>query len=174
MASVVRFPGSGGYDVTIIRKQDVLDCIDSNIIDKEVALDLISKLEIDATTLISAGYKANFPYLGSISYPEVSKLLHSPEVKDNIMNARKILDKESYIMFRKKVAKDIAIKTGYERYYKWRVAGLVKHQNKKFKELAAEKGEAFARFYLFSVANLCAVDNEVIYIQYGIEQESDN
>ena len=32
MADTFKFP-NGGYDVTICRKQDILDCIDKNIID---------------------------------------------------------------------------------------------------------------------------------------------
>ena len=29
-----------GYDVRVVRKQDILDCIDDNIIDKDIALEL--------------------------------------------------------------------------------------------------------------------------------------
>ena len=34
MADTYKFPG-GGYDVTVFKKQDVLDCIDKNILDKD-------------------------------------------------------------------------------------------------------------------------------------------
>ena len=43
MADTYKFPG-GGYDVTVFKKQDVLDCIDKNILDKDVALAVIEQL----------------------------------------------------------------------------------------------------------------------------------
>ena len=36
MSEQFKFP-NGGYEVTVLRKQDILDCIDDNIIDKEIA-----------------------------------------------------------------------------------------------------------------------------------------
>ena len=87
MADIIKFP-NGGYDVTIIRKQDVLDCIDANIIDKEVALDLIAKLEIDAMSVINSGMKANIPFLGSIQMKTTRKIYDSADVKESIINAR--------------------------------------------------------------------------------------
>ena len=35
MSEQFKFP-NGGYEVTVLRKQDILDCIDDNIIDKEL------------------------------------------------------------------------------------------------------------------------------------------
>ena len=40
MADTYKFPG-GGYDVTVFKKQDVLDCIDKNILDKDVAYEIV-------------------------------------------------------------------------------------------------------------------------------------
>ena len=36
MSDIYKFP-SGGYEVTVFKKQDILDCIDNNILDKEIA-----------------------------------------------------------------------------------------------------------------------------------------
>lgn len=168
MAEIVKFPDNG-YEVTIIRKQDVLDCIDNNIIDKEIALDLISKLEVDAASVLNAGFRANIPFLGTIQVKRTMKLLNTKEVKDNIIAAREVLDRDAYIMFRKKLAKDVALKASYDKYYTWCAKSAVSKNLKRFKELASKKGEAFARFYLYSLTKLCAIDNEVIYLQDGNE-----
>lgn len=166
MADIIKFP-NGGYDVTIIRKQDVLDCIDANIIDKEVALDLIAKLEIDAMSVVNSGMKANIPFLGSIQMKTTRKIYDSADVKESIIDARNTLDKDSYIMFRKKLSKTVAEQASYDKFYQWRANAIVKANPKKFRELAAAKGEHFAKFYLFSLDKMCAVDNEVIYLEYG-------
>ena len=47
MADTFKFP-NGGYDVTVLKRQDILDCIDANIIDKEVALAIVDQCELDA------------------------------------------------------------------------------------------------------------------------------
>ena len=38
---VRKFPAMGGYDVTIVNKNDILKTIDDNIIDKEIAYEII-------------------------------------------------------------------------------------------------------------------------------------
>lgn len=64
-----------GYDVTIVRKEDVLEAIDDNIIDKEVALDLIKQLELDASNFIKEGRWTSLPFIGTIRYNENKKPL---------------------------------------------------------------------------------------------------
>lgn len=165
---VFKFP-FGGYDVTIMRKADVLDCIDTNIVDKEVALDLIKKLEIDITEFLIKGITPGIPSIGTIRPPLVTKVTKSKEYKDIVASARAALDKESYIMFRKKLDFAATQKAKYDEYYRWTSGVLVKKNTAKFRALAEKKGEAFARFYIFSTHNLVAVDNNVTYYIDGTE-----
>lgn len=69
MADVFRFPNDG-YDVTIVKKQDILDCIDENIIDKEVALSIVEHCEKTAAEFISSGRWTGIPFIGNIRIPK--------------------------------------------------------------------------------------------------------
>lgn len=64
-----------GYDVTIVRKEDVLEAIDDNIIDKEIALDLIKQLELDASNFIKEGRWTSLPLLVLLDIMRIKKPL---------------------------------------------------------------------------------------------------
>ena len=73
MADTYKFPG-GGYDVTVFKKQDVLDCIDKNILDKDVALAFIEQLEVDAANFLKEGRWTGIPFIGNIRIPKLRQL----------------------------------------------------------------------------------------------------
>ena len=58
---VRKFPAMGGYDVTIVNKDDILKTIDDNIIDKEIAYEIIRELELSYQRYVSASEAANIP-----------------------------------------------------------------------------------------------------------------
>ena len=74
-----------GYDVTIVRKEDVLEAIDDNIIDKEIALDLIKQLELDASNFIKEGRWTSLPFIGTIRYNENKKAIIVPGFNNKLM-----------------------------------------------------------------------------------------
>lgn len=63
---VRKFPAMGGYDVTIVNKDDILKTIDDNIIDKEIAYEIITSLELSCQKYVSAGDTAGIPYIGKL------------------------------------------------------------------------------------------------------------
>ena len=69
MSDTLRFP-NGGYNVTVCRKQDILDCLDANVVDKEVVLAIITQCEIDATNFLKEGRWTGIPYLGNMRIPK--------------------------------------------------------------------------------------------------------
>ena len=80
MADTYKFPG-GGYDVTVFKKQDVLDCIDKNILDKDKVQGLIDRLkeEFDFILLDSpAGIEGGFEH--SIFLADRALIVSTPEV----------------------------------------------------------------------------------------------
>ena len=83
-----KFPN--GYDVRVVRKQDILDCIDENIIDKEIALELITQCEIDACQYINEGKWTGLPYIGSVRLNDGGKILR--ENKELLNEAKEKLD----------------------------------------------------------------------------------
>ena len=105
MSDVFKFPN--GYDVTVCRKQDILDCLDANIIDKDVVLAVITQGELDASNFIKAGRWAGIPFLGSIRIPKRSLKLESTEVKTLLDDARQSMNTEQYMIFRQKLNADI-------------------------------------------------------------------
>ena len=55
-----------GNEVRVVRKADILKCIDENIIDKEIALEIVTQCEIDAANYLTNGKWTGIPYMGNI------------------------------------------------------------------------------------------------------------
>ena len=83
MADTFKFP-NGGYDVTICRKKDILECIDENIIDKDVALAIVEHCEYTAADYIKEGVWAGIPFIGNIRISKTKQLLKSDEQQAHI------------------------------------------------------------------------------------------
>ena len=94
---VRKFPAMGGYDVTIVNKNDILKTIDDNIIDKEIAYEIITSLELSCQKYVSAGDTAGIPYIGKIKERLTAAIAR--ENKEALNDAREVLDKEHYIAF---------------------------------------------------------------------------
>ena len=82
MEDSYKFPG--GYDVKVVRKQDIVKCIDSNIVDRETALALIEQCEIDAIKFLRQGRWTGIPFLGNLRVSKVSQLQKSKEQQEAI------------------------------------------------------------------------------------------
>lgn len=159
MEDTFKFP-NGGYDVTICRKKDILDCIDNNIVDKEVALAVISHCEFKAASFIKEGRWTGIPFIGNIRVPKLKQLYKTSEQQTLINEAKEKLGKEEYIMFRRKLGKDNAKQIANDRYYRYIVSMAVTKNRDLFKKLCDTKGEVYARLYLYCSNNIVAVENE--------------
>lgn len=170
MSQKMKFP-NGGYDVNVVRKQEVLDCIDNNIIDKDIALDLIKQLEIDATTFIKDGKWTGIPFIGSIRVPRFRQLFQSENARILKENANELLDKESYIMFKKSLAADVQKRAKVERYYNYLLAQEMNKNMKVFKIWAKKYGELEAKIRLMTCHEMRTIDYYELH--YG-KQQTDN
>lgn len=159
MADTFKFP-NGGYDVTICRKQDIIDCIDKNIIDKDVAMAIVEHCESQAATFIKEGRWTGIPFIGNIRVPKTIQTLKSEEQQELIKDAKEQLNKEQYIMFRKKLHKENAKQIAQNRYYKYITSIAVNNNRKLYKKLCNTKGEVYARLFLYCSHNLVSVSNE--------------
>ena len=90
MADTFKFP-NGGFDVKICRRKDIIDCIDENIIDKDVALAVIDKCEFDAANFLQQGRWTGIPFIGNIRIPKSKLLEESPEQQALIQEAKERL-----------------------------------------------------------------------------------
>ena len=148
-----KFPN--GYDVRVVRKQDILDCIDENIIDKEIALELVTQCEIDACQYINEGKWTGLPYIGSVRLNDGGKILR--ENKELLNEAKEKLDNDKYILFKKSLVIEGKTKIKKSRYFNYIVSIYANHNRKVYKELVANNGENFAKVILFSLANMKVV-----------------
>lgn len=104
MKDVFKYP-NGGYEITVVRKKDIIETIEANITDKEIMLEMIEQLEVDGFKNLKEGRWTGFPFLGSIKVPEGIKMNHSKEQSELLSEAFNTLDKNEYICFRRQLAK---------------------------------------------------------------------
>lgn len=166
---VRKFP-NGGYDVRVVRKQEVLDCIDNNIIDKDIALDLINQIEIDACQYVNEGKWASIPYIGNIRLNEGGNALR--ENKELLADAKAKLSEEKYILFRKQLVVTRKIKAKEARYFNYMVSIYANLNRKLYNALVESNGETFAKVLMFSFSNMEVVgdNNNTRFDCYGERQ----
>lgn len=157
MKDTVKFPN--GYDVVLVKKQDILDCIETNITDKEVILALIEKCEIDASNFLKEGRWAGIPYLGNIRIPKRDTILNSDKTKELIVNARNTLDKDSYILFRKNLNSDTERKVRLERYYIRKTNDFIKENRGIYDHLVETRGETIANIICYTISDFVVADD---------------
>ena len=153
MNDTIKMPG-GGYDVKVVRKEDILKCIDSNILDKDIMLAFINQFEVDASNFLSQGRWTSLPYIGTLRKNQYKEALNSEERKELDEAAKENLDKNKYILFRKDLRNDIAKSIKRERLYKYTLSQVVT-KNKKFYDYVEQtKGELYARVICHSMYEL--------------------
>ena len=164
MTDTFKFP-NGGFDVKVCRRKDIIECIDENIIDKDIALAIIDKCEFDAANYLRQGRWTGIPFIGNIRIPKSKLLEQSPEQQALIQEAKERLEPEKYVMFRKQLCGENIKQVKHERYYKYITSIAVNRNRKLYKKLCKTKGEVFARLYFYSCKEVVSVDNEYINIE---------
>ncbi len=157
MNDTIKMPG-GGYDVKVVRKEDILKCIDSNILDKDIMLAFINQFEVDAGNFLSQGRWTSLPYIGTLRKSQYKEIINSKEVVELNEAAKENLDKDKYILFRKDLRNDIAKAIKRERIYKYTLSQVVKRNKEFYKYLETTKGENIARVICFTMFNLTSID----------------
>lgn len=162
MKDTFKFP-NGGYEVTVLRKQDIIDCIDENIVDKEIALAIIEDCEKQVAEYIKRGEWVGIPYIGNVRVPKHKQISKSEEFKSLLDDSKEVLDKEQYIMFRKEVHLELDRNLKFERHYKYATSIAVNKDKKKYKKLVVRMGESYARLYFYGNSRIVPIegDNEI-------------
>lgn len=161
MLDKFKFPKSN-TDVAIVRKADIIDCIEDNIIDKDVALAVINQCEIDISRFANDGRWTGIPYIGNIRPNPLANNPNDKETNDLINSARENLPKEKYVLFRKQLGQDMAKRIKDRRYFNYIVAISANKNRKKYTKLVKTKGELFAKLNAFFAYNVTGPDNEYI------------
>ncbi len=137
------FPYSN-IEITIVKKDDILKTIDENILDKEIANELISHLEVRAEKSLRDHKWTGFPYLGSIRIP--------PGLSDETLNrqrdakewAFRNLEKNEYLMFVKQCAYDNHQINKYRAYFDVLKTRAINKNRIKYNILCSNKGKNYA------------------------------
>ena len=164
MADTFKFP-NGGYDVTVLKRQDILDCIDANIIDKEVALAIVDQCELDAAEFIKEGRWTGLPFIGNVRVPKAKLMEEDPVQQALIDEAKATLDSKQYIMFRRQLSSDNYKRASNERYFNYIVSQAVTKNRKLYLKLCDTKGEHYAKIFLFASKHVVAINNEYVNLE---------
>ena len=168
MQDTYKFPG--GKDVKIVRKEDIINTINTNIVDTEVALAIVKQCEIDAVNFMKKGRLTGIPFMGTIKVPDTIKMSQTKEQKDLIIAAMENTTNEQFVMFRRNLAYDNKVKIKARKYYNYVLSLSVAKNRNQFKKMCKEKGEAYARLHFFLLYSVTSVNNEYI----PVEDENDN
>lgn len=164
MSDVRKFP-NGGFDIVVLKKQDVLDSIDDNIIDKEIAFAIIEQCELQAAEYISQGRWTGLPYIGNVRVPKFKQFEQDAVQQALIQEAKDNLSTEDYIMFRKKLTVDNMVRAKNQRYFNYIVSCAVGKNRDLYKFLVKTKGESYAKIFLFASAHITSTDNEYVNLE---------
>lgn len=149
---VRKFPAPDGYDVTLVNKNDVLKTIDDNIIDKEIAYEIITSLELSCQKYVSAGDIAGIPYIGKIKERLTAAIARKN--KETLASAREVLDREHYIAFKYTLVTDEAKRFNYNKVYKLEIARVASHNRRQYWNYVDTVGEAKADIMFHGIAHL--------------------
>lgn len=109
-----------GFKVAIIKKEDLIKTIEDNIIDKNVAYELINSLSCDIAKNIEEERWTSVPYMFTLQ-PNLLKRINDKN-KEVIDDARNVLSKEDYIIFKKDLNKFTTEQIRLERVSKYKAS----------------------------------------------------
>lgn len=144
-----------GNEVRVVRKADILKCIDENIIDKEIALEIVTQCEIDAANYLINGKWTGIPYMGNI-ISNISGLILRQNA-DLIDAAKEELTEKELILFKKGLVADGNIKVKHERYTSYVASKMATRNRDLYNKLVKTKGFNYAKLYMYFCANLTVV-----------------
>lgn len=157
-----------GYSVRVVRKEDIIACLDKNVTDPEVVLEVIKHCELCAANYITNGQWASIPFMGSLKI-NIARKLARDKVKEFNAGAEAYLDKENvqekhrYYLFKKALNSDIRDKLRAESYYNYIVSLGIPRYYKQYFRVYRNCGKYAARLYIFFRMNIAAIDNRWEY-----------
>ena len=163
MTDTYKFPG--GNDVKVVRKEDIINTINCNIVDKEVALAIVKQCEVDAANFLRKGRWTGIPFIGSIKVPDTVKMAHTPEQRELIQDAIETVSAEQFVMFRRELAYNNEKRAKATRYYNYVLSIAVSKNRNLFKKLCRERGVGYARIHFFLISSITAVENEYVPVE---------
>ena len=144
-----------GNEVRVVRKADILKCIDENIIDKEIALEIVTQCEIDAANYLTNGKWTGIPYMGNI-ISNISGLIIRQNA-DLLDAATEELTEHELLLFRKELVADGNARVKHKRYTSYVASKMATRNRDLYNRLVKTKGFSYAKLYMYFYANLTVV-----------------
>lgn len=145
-----KFPSADGRMLLIENKESVLKTIDDNILDKEVALAIITQLEKDVQKHLEAGEDALVPYIGKIKRKVGSKVYD--ENRDVINAAKEVMSPEDFNVFKEEMMHDAVVRENQIKVFKYQTSRMANKNGKSYWHTVETLGRERAniRFYFAS------------------------
>lgn len=153
MNDTIKMP-CGGYDIKVVRKEEIIECIDANIVDKDVMMAFITQIEVDSVNFLQQGRWTSLPYMGTLRKNKYKEITRSQEYKELNEVAQETLDKDKYILFRKNLRNDVARKIKRERFFNYVVSQFYTKNKDYYKYIESTKGEKYARIISYSLFDI--------------------
>lgn len=149
---VRKFPAVGGYNITIVNKDDVFKTIEDNIVDKELAYAIIEQLETNIEQYVSAGEVAGIPYIGKIKQ-RLGAIIGNKH-KDELDAAKEVMDKEQYITFKNALYKEESIRAKLSKAYKYEASVAIRQNKRQYWYFVEKLGECLADIMFHGLTSL--------------------
>lgn len=171
MSKIYRFPNNG-YEIEVVRKDDVIASIENNIIDKDVAYEIINQLEIDAATMLSDGKWVGIPKFGNIRANPFGYRAMTEEDKEKVRNAKEVLSHDKYVMFRKETIIKNNERVKINRFFNYTLSMSINRNKQLYKRLCVTRGEKWTNIYFYAMFNVKAITNDWLIFESDDESNT--
>lgn len=160
MKNTRRFPG--GAEVIVVNKKQVLETIDTNIVDKEIALELVTRLEQKAIQHLNNNEWISIPYIGNIRIPKHLQYLHTPEEQEIFKEAYNNLPSAEFSDAAHKQKYRLKCRENFYKENKYNASVNINRNKEYFKYLVDRFGESRAIFTMGALSKLQICNDEHI------------
>lgn len=149
--------------ISVVRKEDILQTIENNIIDKEIAIDIIDQLECDAAKMLVRDYWVGIPYLVNMKYGyATSAYLFNRDFKNAVDTSYKKLSKKEFVVFRKEINNYEVSRRNAERAFKFAVRMYARKYADVYQRLCKIRGVNIANVRIYGYTKCVGVDNNLL------------
>lgn len=145
---IIKFP-HGFKEIQYVDRDDVLKTIDDNILDKDVAMELIEQTEHLIAEYASHGVWCSLPYMGALSESVYSNFKKDPENKKAIEEVRSILDTKQFRVFSRRLGQTEIIRFKRKRTFEFYASIEINKDKYNYFKLSRNKGENYAKLVYY-------------------------
>lgn len=153
----MKFPNSEtskGWDVPVIRKDEIINSTDFKTYDKSIVLDIIKNVELMVKQDVSNGFNTSIPYLCSFKISDFKSVEERMEVNKTLRAAKESLSQKDYVAFKLSYFRDIKLKADTETYYLDFIRQAIKANKLVWSYLLSKMSEPKARLTMWLMTKM--------------------